>query len=72
VFQAAIFLAAALVIGLPPWPVEAASESRTATESIVIGGSVSNSTINNTVNQQDPAVLAAMAKTHAGQGASRG
>ena len=67
VFQAAIFLATALAIGLPPWPVEAASENTTATDSIVIGGSVTNSTINNTINQQDPAVLATMAKTFADQ-----
>jgi tetratricopeptide (TPR) repeat protein len=37
------------------------------TESIEIGGSVSNSTITNTINKQDPTVLAAMAKTFADQ-----
>jgi tetratricopeptide (TPR) repeat protein len=56
-----------VVAGLPPWSAEAASDSRTVTEGISIEGSVSNSTINNTVNQQDPAVLAAMAKTFADQ-----
>jgi hypothetical protein len=39
----------------------------TVTEGIAIGGSVSNSTITNTVNNQDPAVLAAMVKTFAVQ-----
>jgi hypothetical protein len=38
-----------------------------ATEGIAIGGSVTNSQITNTVNQQDPAVLAAMTKTFAEQ-----
>jgi tetratricopeptide (TPR) repeat protein len=56
-----------VVAGLPPRSVEAASDSRTVTEGISIEGSVSNSTINNTVNKQDPAVLAAMAKTFADQ-----
>ena len=37
------------------------------TEGIAIEGSVSNSTINNTINKQDPAALAAMAKTFADQ-----
>jgi hypothetical protein len=38
-----------------------------ATEGIAIGGAVTNSTITNTINQQDPAILAAMAKTFAEQ-----
>jgi hypothetical protein len=49
-FRAALFLAAAA--GQPLWSVEAASESNTATEGIAITGSVSNSTISNTVNQE--------------------
>ena len=57
----------ALVAGLPPWLVKAASNSRSVRESIAIEGSVTNSTINNTVNKRDPAVLAAMAKTFADQ-----
>jgi tetratricopeptide (TPR) repeat protein len=64
------FLATSVVIGVPPWSVKAASTSSTVTESIEIGGSVSNSTINNTINkfnEQDPAVFAAMAKTFADQ-----
>jgi tetratricopeptide (TPR) repeat protein len=48
-------------------PTRAASNSPTASEGIAISGSVSNSTINNTVNKQDPAVLAAMTKTFADQ-----
>jgi hypothetical protein len=56
-----------MVAGLPSWSVRAASESSTATDSIVIDAPVSNSTINNTINKQDPAVLAAMAKTFADQ-----
>src|ERR1700731_1003453 len=65
-FWVTAFLATS-VIGVPPWSVKAASTSSTVTESIEIGGSVSNSTINNTINKQDPAVLAAMAKTFADQ-----
>ena len=42
-------------------------DSRSVRESIAIEGLVTNSTINNTVNKQDPAVLAAMAKTFADQ-----
>jgi hypothetical protein len=49
--------------GVPTSPVKAAGEL--STESIVIGGSVSNSAIYNTVNKQGPAVLAAMTKTFA-------
>jgi hypothetical protein len=67
VFRAASLLVAALVVVLPPWSVKAASDSRTVTEGIAIEGSVSHSTINNTVNKQDPAALAAMAKTFADQ-----
>ena len=53
-----------LTAGLPAW---SAAGDGMATESIVIGGSVSNSAIYNTVNKQDPAVLATMAKTFADQ-----
>ena len=38
-----------------------------ATEGIAIGGSVANSQITNTVNQEDPVVLAAITKTFADQ-----
>jgi hypothetical protein len=61
------FLTTAVFAGVPPWSVRAASTNRTVTESIEIEGSVSNSTINNAINKQDPAVLAAMAKTFADQ-----
>src|SRR6266851_3257775 len=47
--------------------VKAASDGPTAIEGVAVGGSVSNSTINNTVNKQDPAVLAAMTKIFADQ-----
>src|SRR6516165_9015420 len=67
-FPALVFWAVAAAAGLPLAPVEAASTSGTAIESIVIEGSVSGgSTINNTINKQDPAVLAAMTKTFADQ-----
>ena len=66
-FRAVVLITAAVVAVLPSWSVEAASDSRTVTEGISIEGSVSNSTINNTVNKQDPAVLTAMAKTFADQ-----
>ena len=66
-FWAALILAAGVAAGLAPSLVKAASDSSTVTEVIAICGSVSNSTINNIVNQQDPAVLAEMAKVFAGQ-----
>jgi hypothetical protein len=59
---AAVFLTASLVAGLPPRSVKAAADSRIVTEGIAIGGSVSNSTISNTVNQENPATLAMLAK----------
>jgi hypothetical protein len=62
---AAHFLVA--VAGLPSRSVEAGDDQSTRTESIAIGGTVSNSTIDNTITTQDPAVLAAMAKTFADQ-----
>jgi len=65
-FQATLSFAVLAATGLPPWSVKAAGDS-TTTKSIVIGGSVSNSAIYNTVNKQDPALLAAMAKTFADQ-----
>jgi tetratricopeptide (TPR) repeat protein len=65
-FWAALLLAVAIGAGLP-CSVKAASGSPTVTEGIAIAGSVSNSTINNTVNKQDPVVLAAMTKTFADQ-----
>jgi hypothetical protein len=66
-FPAIIFLAVAAAAGLPSTSVKAAGNFSTASESIVIQGSVSGSTINNTINKQDPEVLAAMAKTFADQ-----
>jgi tetratricopeptide (TPR) repeat protein len=38
-----------------------------ATESIAIVGNISNSTINNTISKQDPAILASMAKVFANE-----
>src|SRR5215467_2683360 len=61
------FLTAAVIAGAPARSDNAPGNSGAATESIVIGGSVSNSTITNTINNQDPAALAAMAKTFADQ-----
>jgi hypothetical protein len=43
------------------------SDSKSVTESISIEGSVSHSTLNSTVNKQDPAGLTEMAKTFANQ-----
>jgi hypothetical protein len=55
--------AAVLATGsLPPRPWAAPEPRVTAQESIAIGGSVSNSTITNTVNQENPATLAMLAK----------
>ena len=65
-FWTALILAATVGAGLL-YPVRAASDGPTAAEGIAIGGSVSNSTINNTVNKQDPIVLAAMTKIFADQ-----
>jgi tetratricopeptide (TPR) repeat protein len=48
-------------------PVQAGGDGLSANESIVIEGPVSHATINNTVNNQDPAILAAMTKTFADQ-----
>jgi tetratricopeptide (TPR) repeat protein len=66
-FRAVLFLAFLAAAGMPAWSVEGAGGTGTVTEGIEIGGSVSNSTINNTINKQDPAVLAATAKTFAEQ-----
>jgi len=65
----AVFLSSAtLVAGAPTRLIKAAgNNSSTASESIVIEGSVNNSTIQNTVNNQDPTVLASMVKTFADQ-----
>jgi hypothetical protein len=70
VFPALFFSATtiAAAAGVPLASAKAASTTSTLTESILIEGSVSGgSTINNTINKQDPAVLAAMAKTFADQ-----
>jgi hypothetical protein len=60
-FRATFFLAAALTAGLP-YSGKAGSGGVTATEGVALGGSVSNSTINNTVNHENPATLAMLAK----------
>jgi hypothetical protein len=60
-FRPALFLSVALAAALPPWSVKAASDSRTVIEGISIEGPVSNSTINNTVNQENPATLSMLA-----------
>src|SRR5262245_61538398 len=67
---AAVFLTASLEAGLPPISVKAAADSRIVTEGIAIAGSVSNSTISNTVNQENPATLAMLAKALADKDAS--
>jgi hypothetical protein len=67
-FRAALFLIVLTAAIVPLRAVAAAGESSTATDSIIIQGSVgANSPIQNTINKQDPAVLAAMAKTFADQ-----
>ena len=60
--RAVLFVTGVLVAIVPLRMIYAAGDSPTATEGIAIGGSVSNSTIQNTVNKQDPAALAAMVK----------
>jgi tetratricopeptide (TPR) repeat protein len=69
-FAAAAFFAAAVVTGLPSWPVKAASTSNSVSESISIEGSVSHSTINNTVNHENPATLALLTKALSDKDAS--
>ena len=64
---AAVVLTA--VTGLPPWSTKAASTS-TISESISIEGSVSNSTINNTVIHENPDTLALLAKALSDKDAS--
>src|SRR6516164_199619 len=66
-FRAVLFVVAALMVVVPSQTIVAAGDHPAATEGIAIGGSVANSTIQNTVIKQDPAVLAAMAKTFADQ-----
>ena len=67
-FGAAFLLAVAVAAGLPnSLNAAGGGATATATEGVAIGGSVTNATINNTVNKQDPTVLAAMAKTFADQ-----
>ena len=61
------FLVAALAVSHVELAWADQTDRLSAQESIVIGGSVTKSTINNTINKQDPAVLAAMAKTFADQ-----
>jgi hypothetical protein len=66
-FPAALFALAALVAVVPPRSIKAAGVTITTTEGIGIGGSVTNSTIQNTVIKQDPVLLAAITKTFADQ-----
>ena len=68
-FPAAAFFAAAVVGALLPWSGKAESTS-TISESISIAGAVSNSTINNTVNHENPATLALLAKALSDKDAS--
>src|SRR6516164_7789460 len=69
-FRATAFFAAAVVVALPLWSVRAASISTTVTESINIEGSVRDSTINNTVNHENPATLSLLAKALSDKDAS--
>src|SRR6516162_7799554 len=64
------FLTATVFTGALPRSAETASPSRTATESIVIEGSVSGSTISNTVYQENPATLTLLAKALSDKDAS--
>jgi hypothetical protein len=67
-FRAMLFVAIALAAVAPLRAVRAAGDSSTATESIIIQGSLgAHSPIQNTINKQDPAVLSAMTKTFADQ-----
>jgi hypothetical protein len=62
-FRAVLFIiAASLAAVVPLRTIKAAGDSPTVAEGIGIGGSVTNSTINNTVNQENPATLAMLAK----------
>ena len=61
-FRAVLLVAAALAAVVPWRPSQAAGDGITANQGIGIGGSVSNSTINNTVNQENPATLAMLTK----------
>lgn len=61
-FWAVLFVAVALIAAVPLQSIRAAGHGITATEGIGIGGSVSNSTINNTVNQENPTTLALLTK----------
>ena len=61
-FLALLLVAAALGAVVPLRPGPAAGDDITAIQGIGIGGSVANSTINNTVNQENPATLAMLAK----------
>ena len=61
-FRAALLVAATLAAVVPWRPSQAAGDGITANQGIGIGGSVSNSTINNTVNQENPATLAMLTK----------
>ena len=59
----AVLLVAAALAAVVPWrPSQAAGDGITANQGIGVGGSVSNSTINNTVNQENPATLAMLTK----------
>jgi tetratricopeptide (TPR) repeat protein len=69
-FWVKTFVVTAVVVGVLPWSVEAASTSSSATESVVIEGSVSGSTISNTVYQENPATLELQAKALSDKDAS--
>ena len=71
---AALRAAGVLIAGLAAVPASpsrpAVAESQSVVESIAIGGPVSNSTITNTVNHENPATLALLAKALADKDAS--
>jgi tetratricopeptide (TPR) repeat protein len=60
--RAMVFVLAVLAVAAPAWWARAASNVPTVTEGVGIAGSVSNSTINNTVNHENPATLAMLAQ----------
>ena len=68
VSRVAVLLAVTLAASvLSPCAWAAQDHRVTAQDGVAVGGSVINSTVANTVYQQDPAILAAMAKTFADQ-----
>src|SRR5215213_3453436 len=67
-FRALVVLATLTVSA--PFPRPATAESQSVTESIAIAGSVSNSTITNTVNHENPETLALLREALADKNAS--